>query len=90
MSSELLLRQRIAVSRSLRGRESGELSRVQTCCAPGPTYILKVGAMPGAGDRVPVQSGSLYRFLAPGVENNRASDVHGAEWIERCTISVEV
>src|SRR5262245_26714125 len=29
---------------------------VQTCCAPGPTYILKVGAMPGAGDRVPVQS----------------------------------
>ena len=36
---------------------SGELWMVQTCCAPGPTYMLKSGAMPGAGDRVPVQSG---------------------------------
>src|SRR4051794_38264626 len=26
-----------------------EISRVQTCCAPGPTYILKVGDMPGPG-----------------------------------------
>jgi hypothetical protein len=33
-----------------------EISRVQTCCAPGPTYILKVGDMPGPGVRVPVQS----------------------------------
>ena len=33
-----------------------ETSRVQTCCAPGPTYILKVGDMPGPGVRVPVQS----------------------------------
>ena len=24
-----------------------EISRVQICCAPGPTYILKVGDMPG-------------------------------------------
>ena len=37
---------------------SGELWMVQTCCAPGPTYILKVGAMPGDGERVPVQSGA--------------------------------
>src|SRR6476659_5752190 len=37
---------------------SGALWIVQTCCAPGPTYILKVGDMPGAGDRVPVQSGT--------------------------------
>src|SRR5437667_220202 len=35
-----------------------EISRVQTCCAPGPTYILKVGDMPGPGVRVPVQSGA--------------------------------
>ena len=34
----------------------GEVSRVQTCCAPGPTNILKVGDMPGPGVRVPVQS----------------------------------
>ena len=32
----------------------GEVSRVQTCCAPGPTYILKVG--PLVIDSVPVQS----------------------------------
>jgi MoxR-like ATPase len=33
----------------------GEVSRVQTFCAPGPTYILKVG--PLVIDSVPVQSG---------------------------------
>ena len=46
--------------------------------------------MPGAGDKVPVQSGAPYRFLSLRcVEDNRASDVHRAEGIERRTISVE-
>ena len=50
--------------------------------------MLKFG--PVGIDNVPVQSGATVgSYPSGGVDDNRALDVHRAEWIERRTISVE-
>ena len=61
------------------------------CCAPGPTYILKAWgyAGPRCQGACAVRCDCIGSRPSGDVENNRAPDVHSAEWIERGTISVE-
>ena len=93
MSSELLLRHayRRSHAHSDAGRIGvGGLESPNLLCTRPDVYIESWGY---AGRRCKgacaVWRDCIGSWPSGGVENNRASDIHSAEWIERRTISVE-
>src|SRR4029453_245353 len=93
MSSELLLRHacRRAYAHSDGGRIwVGDLESPNLLCTRPDVYIERWRY---AGRRCQraceIRVYRIGSWTSGGVENNRAPDIHSAEWIERRTISVE-
>ncbi len=94
MSSQLLLRHayRRSYAHSDAGRRigGGDLESPNLLCTRPDVYIESWGyAGPRCQGACAVRCDCIGSWPSGDVENNRAPDVHSAEWIERGTISVE-
>src|SRR6476646_5000620 len=93
-ADELLLRHayRRSYAHSDAGRRmgGGDLESPNLLCTRPDVYIESWGyAGPRCQGACAVCCDCIGSWPSGGVENNRAPDVHSAEWIERRTISAE-